>query len=175
MATPPRILITTPTFPPDANGVAHVSGTHAYGLAQRGYDVTVATAHSPARSDAQRQGNPAVVEFRTRGNGNLRVGYRGQVQEYRDFAAGFDGDVIMCHCWQIWTTDLAYQAFAASTAKKVLISHGVSANSTYGFPPRDPNLVDLASLRMANAPDDARLRPYSVPDGLGEPGLLQRS
>ncbi len=99
-----------------------------------GYDVTVATAYAPARSDAQRRGNPEVVEFKTRGNGNLRVGYRGQVQEYRDFVAHFDADVIMCHCWQIWTTDLAYQAFAASTAKKVLISHGVWGKSAFGFP-----------------------------------------
>ena len=132
--TPPRILITAFTFPPETNGVAYVSGIHAYGLAQRGYDVTVAAAYTPARSDTQRRGNPAVVEFKTRGNGNLRVGYHGEVQEYRDFVARFDADVIMCHGWQIWSTDLACQAFAASTAKKVLISHGVSANSAYGFP-----------------------------------------
>ena len=46
-------------------GLPTVSGIHAYGLARRGYDVTVATAYAPARSDAQRRGNPAVVEFKT--------------------------------------------------------------------------------------------------------------
>ncbi len=129
-----RILITAHHFPPDANGLSHSSAVQAYGLARRGYDVTVATAYVPARSDAQRRGNPAVVEFKTWGNGNLRVGYHGEVQEYRDFVARFDADVIICQGWNIWATDLAYQAFGASTAKKVIIGRGVWGKGPLGFP-----------------------------------------
>lgn len=129
-----RVLITTFTFPPQVNGVSEVVAAHAFGLLQRGHEIIVATGYDANRSATQFPENLQVVQFKVSGNGNLRVGYQGDIEAYQRFIAGFDGDVIICHCWQIWSTDLALHAFTGTQAKKVLVSHGASANSLYGFP-----------------------------------------
>jgi glycosyltransferase involved in cell wall biosynthesis len=129
-----RILITSFTFPPQANGVAHVVAEHAGGLAKRGYHVTVATGFDPKRNFAVYPPGVQVVQFKTSGNGNLRVGYQGDIEGYQRFISSFDYDVIMCHCWQTWSTDLALRALKDHRAKKVMVSHGVSANTLVQFP-----------------------------------------
>lgn len=130
--SPRKILITAFTFPPQANGVSLVAWEQARGLAGRGHEVTVATGRDPARRNQTLPEKLRVVEFDV--SGNAVSGYRGDVTSYRNYIAEFDGDAILCHCWQIWSTDLAVTAFANSRAKKILVSHGVSANSTYYFP-----------------------------------------
>lgn len=128
-----KILITTHTFPPEANGVAHVVAAHAMGLARLGYEVTVATGYDPNRNSEIYGPGVRVVQFKASGNANLRVGYKGEIDRYKNFLASSDHDVILCHGWQIWTTDIALKAFDRKKLK-ILVSHSFNANSTRGFP-----------------------------------------
>lgn len=135
-----HLLITAFGFPPEAHGVAHVAFRHAEALARRGHRITVATGFHPGR--ANRSVIPPgieVAQFRVMGNAHPRSRYRGEIQAYVDFIRGFTGDLICCHCWQTWSTDLAVRGFGGNPAQKVLVSHGVSANSRWGWPLRFPD------------------------------------
>lgn len=121
-----RILITSFTFAPHKNGVSNVVYAHAKGLVSKGYDVTVATGYDQNRSFEQIQGIK-IRQFKVSGSGSLRSKYSGQIEEYMRFVRKFDGDAILCHCWQIWSTDLACKIFPELDLKKILVSHGVSA------------------------------------------------
>jgi glycosyltransferase involved in cell wall biosynthesis len=122
-----RILISAFTFPPQRNGVSHVVEAHATGLARLGHDVTVVTGWDPSREGDMWHG-VKIRQFATQGNGRwIRGGYAGDVCGYQDYIASFTGDIIICHCWQIWSTDLAVEVFDRLRCAKVLVSHGVSA------------------------------------------------
>lgn len=121
-----RILITSFTFAPQKNGVSNVVYAHAKGLAAKGYDVTVATGYDEDRSFEQIHGIK-IWQFKVSGSGSLRSKYSGQIEEYMRFVRKFDGDAILCHGWQIWSTDFACKTFADLDCKKILVSHGISA------------------------------------------------
>ena len=119
-----RILITTFTFAPQANGVAIVVGALASGLARRGHEVIVATGQDAARPSQAAEANPRVVEFAI----TLHDWPPDEVRRYQAFVQSFDGDIILCHGWQNWATDFAFAGFASSPARKVLLSHGYVAH-----------------------------------------------
>lgn len=123
-----RILITSFTFPPQRNGVSHVVASHAAGLANLGYDVAVVTGGDASRAIADAPAGVRVFEFDTSGSARRfrGGGYHGDIQGYQKFIATYDADAIICHCWQIWSTDLAAQVFVRQPAKKILVSHGVN-------------------------------------------------
>ena len=124
-----KILIATFTFPPESNGVSYVTYAHAVGLAKRGHEVAVVTKVNKQRNEKEfRTDRIRIFEFNIEGSGNVRRGYSGEIREYQEFIAHFNADVMLFHCWQTWTTDLAIPMFPYNKAKKILISHGVSAN-----------------------------------------------
>lgn len=125
-----RILITSFTFPPFCNGVAHVVFEQARGLSARGHDVTVFTSEHDFSSDHDLH-EFKVVRFDVRGNANIRSRYCGEIEKYIDAVVSFECDIICCNCWQIWSTDLAAKVFHQIKARKVLVSHGVSATVRY--------------------------------------------
>lgn len=124
-----HILISVFTFPPEANGVAHVAYNHAIGFLKRGHKVTVATSLNNQRANFEFPNGLEVLEFDVRGNANPRTRYSGEIAKYQKFIAASKADVIFFHCWQIWTTDLAIPFLSGSSAKTVLVSHGFNANS----------------------------------------------
>ncbi len=118
-----QLLITTFTFAPQRNGVADAVGAVALGLTERGHDVTVATAWDPERvSDPI--SSLKVEEFRLGLGNDLPE----EIARYRHFLANHPADVIICHCWQAWNTDLALPGLRASPARKILVSHGYAAH-----------------------------------------------
>jgi glycosyltransferase involved in cell wall biosynthesis len=123
-----KILITSFTFPPQANGVAEVARTQSAGLAARGHEVTVATGFDAARSPADSPPGVTVRQFRVSGAGNIRGGCRGETAAYGQFIASYEGDIILCNCWEIWATDAAIPFFRASKARKAIVSHGFGAH-----------------------------------------------
>src|SRR5438045_37106 len=133
-----EILVTAFTFAPQVNGVAQVVRVHVEHLIRRGHKVTVATSFDPKRTlKSQANQNPRVVEFNVNGVGNLRSPYQGEKRKYQDFVRSYKGDLLICHCWQSWCTDLAVPCFKELRAKKILISHGFSAHQyplTVSFP-----------------------------------------
>jgi glycosyltransferase involved in cell wall biosynthesis len=132
-----HILITTFGFPPEAHGVSHVAFKHAEAMVRRGHRVSVATGYHPGRGGRRIiSSGIELFQFRVSGNGHLRSPYRGEIGRYIEFIQEFPADLICCHCWQIWSTDLAVRGFGSNPAAKVLVSHGVSANSRWGWPLR---------------------------------------
>ena len=125
-----RLLFTTFTFPPQANGVAEVVAAQTRELAARGHEVTVATSADEARTDGD-AGAVRVVPFRlTGGAGDAAE----EVRRYRRFIAEFPADAILCHCWRSWPTDLAVEALPRNPAKAILVSHGYSAHRWERYP-----------------------------------------
>jgi glycosyltransferase involved in cell wall biosynthesis len=122
-----RILLTTFTFPPNQDGVAMASANLARGLAERGYEVTVATARHPDRLDLETP-RVRVVQFAVDGFSNLSKTVPGKTEEYLRFVRAFPCDVILCECWDTWSTIFAQKAFSEHSAKKILVSHGFSAH-----------------------------------------------
>lgn len=123
-----RILLTTFTFPPQANGIAESTQAQAFGLAKRGHQVTVATDYDAQRNACSWPENVEVREFKVRGWHNLRTGMTGEVQKYQDFLVSHPADILFCNAWQNWATDLAVLVSLRLPAKKVLLSHGFNAH-----------------------------------------------
>jgi glycosyltransferase involved in cell wall biosynthesis len=123
-----RILLTTFTFPPQANGIAESAQAQAFGLAKRGHQVTVATDYDAQRSACSWPEKVEVREFNVRGWQNLRIGITGEVQQYQDFLVSHRADILFCNAWQNWATDLAILASPRLPTKKVLLSHGFNAH-----------------------------------------------
>jgi glycosyltransferase involved in cell wall biosynthesis len=122
-----RILLTTFTFPPNQDGVAMASANLARGLAERGYEVTVATAYQRDRIDAHSP-QVTVVQFAIEDFANLRKESSGQAKEYVRFVRSFPCDIIICECWPSWSTEFAQRILSDHRAKKILVSHGFSAH-----------------------------------------------
>jgi glycosyltransferase involved in cell wall biosynthesis len=122
-----RVIITSFTFPPEASGVSHVAYSQARGLASRGHEVTVATAFLRERDPKSFPGLK-ICQFDVRGCASLKFGHHGETQRYQEFIATEPADIILCHSWQNWATDVAVPAFPRSRAKKVILSHGFDAH-----------------------------------------------
>lgn len=125
-----HILITVAGFPPESHGVANVAYQHGVGFLKKGHQVTVATAYCPSSvKGKKRLPEMEVVYFKTSGNAQIRSRYKGEISQYLDFIKSFPGDIICCHGWQTWATDLAAMVFDRNPAIKILVSHGVSVNT----------------------------------------------
>jgi glycosyltransferase involved in cell wall biosynthesis len=122
-----RILLTTFTFPPNRDGVAMASVNLACGLAERGFEVTVATAYHPDRTNMD-MSRVRVFQFEVDGSVTLGKGTSRKTEEYVEFVRSFPCDTILCECWDTWSTVLAQRTFPDHCAKKILISHGFSAH-----------------------------------------------
>jgi glycosyltransferase involved in cell wall biosynthesis len=104
--------------------VAEVVRAHSEHFIQRGHDLTIATTFDAARRHGSQSSQPRVFEFQISGLGNLRHPYRGEIAKYQEFIRNWDGDIILCHCWNSWPTDLAVPMFRSTRVKRVLVSHG---------------------------------------------------
>jgi glycosyltransferase involved in cell wall biosynthesis len=129
-----RILVTSFTFPPQANGVAEIARAQACGLAARGHEVTVATDADPRRTAEHAFGRLRVESFAVQGRFASGRGYEGEVARYQDFIANGPFDIILCNCWQNWATDLAVPAFPRSGARKVIVTQGLDAHLWHPHP-----------------------------------------
>jgi glycosyltransferase involved in cell wall biosynthesis len=123
-----KILVSSFTFPPQADGVSEAARTQSAGFAERGHEVTVATGFVAARTLADSPPGVTVRQFKVSGAGNVRGGCQGDTAGYGQFIASYDGDIILCNCWQVWATDVAIDFFPKTRARKVLISHGFAAH-----------------------------------------------
>jgi glycosyltransferase involved in cell wall biosynthesis len=129
-----KILISSFTFPPQANGVAEIARTQSAGLAARGHEVTVVTGFDAARSVEHSPPGVTVRQFRVSGAGSIRNGCQGDTAGYGQFIADYDGDIILCNCWQTWATDAAIEYFNAAKARKVIVSQGLAAHIWHPYP-----------------------------------------
>jgi len=119
-----KILITTFTYPPLADGCAEASAVLASGLAGMGHSVVVATAFHPQRTPDASDANPRVAQFKISGKDNWRAGVLGETAAYQDFLRSFSGDLIIFENWDAWPTCLARPLLGQLKPKKILVSHG---------------------------------------------------
>jgi len=121
-----KILIATPTFPPDLNGVAEASVACARALQQRGWHVEVVTSKSSTSNHSFYWEGITVHEFAISGTPHFRQSYRGSLDSYREFLLSGQWDVIFFQGYS-WPLDLAVPLLDRISAKKVLVSHGYGA------------------------------------------------
>ena len=122
-----KILITTFTYPPNADGCAEAAAVLARGMAGLGHDVTVATEFHPDRKEDFPDANPRVKQFKLSGSANWRIGVQGESSEraaYQNFLRAFSGDLIVFENWDSWPTHLAEPLLKNLKPKKILVSHG---------------------------------------------------
>ncbi len=125
-----RILIVTFTFPPNKDGISENARAMAENFAAHGHSVTVATGYTPERTSQWYGDKIEVRQFRVEGSPNLRDGIHGEVNAFKEFVSGFNGDVVIVHCWHIWSSSLAEAVFRhVGSAKKIMMSHGFSAHT----------------------------------------------
>ena len=122
-----KILITTFTYPPLADGCSEVAAVLARSLAGRGHSVTVATTFHPERKPDAPEANPRVVQFKVSGRANWRDRVRGETESFQKFLRDFDGDLVIFENWDAWPTCLAEPLLPQLKAKKILVSHGYTS------------------------------------------------
>ncbi len=129
-----KILITTFTYVPNADGCAEAATVLARGLAERGHSVVVATElHTKREADAP-DANPRVISFKVSGKDNSRVGIEGDAPLYQEFLRQFDGDLVIFENWDVWGTALAHPLLEEMKAKKILVSHGYTSHIWVPYP-----------------------------------------
>jgi glycosyltransferase involved in cell wall biosynthesis len=122
-----KILIVSFTFPPELGGVAEVARTQVNGFARRGHEVSVATTFDARRTADHAPPGVKIDQFRVNGSFEAGRGYHGELAAYQEFIAHHSADLILFHCWQNWTVDVALPALPRNAARKILLSHGVDA------------------------------------------------
>ena len=123
-----KILITTFTYHPNADGIAEATAVLANGLARLGYAVTVATEYHPKRLPNSPESNPRVEQFKLSGLPHNPVAVQDDGRRYQEFLRDFQCDVIVFEAWHFWSTQLALPLLKELRAKKVLVTHGYTAH-----------------------------------------------
>lgn len=126
-----RVLVVAFTYAPNVDGVANAAGLVAEGLAGRGHEVTVATLWNSQRRPPVESDNPKVYQFRLQASVRRHSSPRGEVTEFKQFVTRFQGDVILCHCLDAASTQLAISQFHHIPAARVLVSHGFDAHQIF--------------------------------------------
>jgi glycosyltransferase involved in cell wall biosynthesis len=119
-----RVLLCCEQYPPSVGGVQEVMRQIAERLAERGYDVVVATGTHPQRPLKAMLNGVQVVSFGITGN---RVkGMAGPVANYQQFLKDGYFDAVLIKAAQQWTFDAAIDVMHQITARKVFIPCGFS-------------------------------------------------
>ena len=119
-----RVLLCCEQYPPSVGGVQEVMRQIAERLAQRGFDVVVATGTHPQRPPNVVMRGVQVVSFAITGN---RVkGMAGPVADYQQFLKDGHFDAVLIKAAQQWTFDAAVEVVDQISARKVFIPCGFS-------------------------------------------------
>lgn len=106
--------------------MAEAASAGALAFIERGWKVEVATEPVfPGRTNLFWNG-AHIHEFSISGSPYFRHPYCGQIQEYQNFLASGDWDVVIFHAY-LWPILLAVPVLDSIRAKKVLVSHGYAA------------------------------------------------
>ena len=118
-----RILLATPTFPPNKDGVSEAASIMAGGFLERGWQVDVATApFDPPRAEMEWRG-ARIHEFTITGEGFPKNRYGGDAGKYQDFLEHGSWDVVVFH-GHSWILYVPLNRLSKIPGKKILVSHG---------------------------------------------------
>lgn len=125
-----KILHTVQLYHPKVGGSEEVVKQLSERLANRGHEVTVATAAEPTRESLNLNG-VVIKEFDLAGN-DVR-GITGDTKSYVDYVVNGDFDVVMNYAAQIWSTDLLLPHLNKIKAAKVIVPCGYSGLNDPAF------------------------------------------
>jgi len=121
-----KILVATPTFPPNMDGVSEATSAAVKAFLDEGWKVDVATEPTfPSRNTLNWNG-AKIYEFKISGSSYFRYPYKGSIGQYSDFLRSGDWNVILFQSYA-WPLYLAVPYLDVIPSKKILVSHGFSA------------------------------------------------
>ncbi len=125
-----KILVATFTYAPNVDGVAEAARQMVRSFRIVGHEVQIATGDPDTNCllGSGSGGADGVWRFKIDGSPALGIGFRGDVLPYQDFLATFDPDVVVFHCWDTWSAEVALPELAALRAKSIILSHGYSSH-----------------------------------------------
>lgn len=125
-----KILVATFTYAPNVDGVAEAARQMVNFLRMDGHEVQVATGNPDTDSllGSWSGTTDGVQRFKIDGSPALGTGFRGDLSLYRDFLKTFDPDVVVFHCWDTWSAEVALPALAALRTRSIILSHGYSSH-----------------------------------------------
>jgi glycosyltransferase involved in cell wall biosynthesis len=119
-----KILIVSFSFPPNKDGIAEAAWSMAVGYAQRGHQVVVATGHLPQRHDFTPHLSIRVGQFEIDAELLHQSHADDEVRRMKQFILESEPDIVICHCWPVWSTTVAEETFPHLKVPKILVSHG---------------------------------------------------
>lgn len=184
-----RVLLTSPTFWPLSDGVANSAGIYARALKQAGFDITVLTwRRRDLESSAVLEG-VKIRRFCIKGSSNILNRYRGNLAELETFIREQEYDVLVAHCWQTWSTDLAlkFSHHYKPDTPTAIVSHGLSTRTLSTWSARlkypfwrkyqnqiVPNMIRAVSkfIVLSDYADEDRFLDVSIARDLGAPYVV---
>lgn len=128
----PKILLTTPTYPPFNSGLGNSVQFLAAALVRAGCVVVIATAGERRGRRQDVETGAIVEEFNVTGAEFALNPIRGGgVAAYEKFLFDSDFDIIVLNAWQTWSTDICLRWLDAIKGRKFMFSHCVSTNTFY--------------------------------------------
>ena len=122
-----KLVVSTPSYWPQENGIATVSQTLSLNLVECGYEVTVVTPSVGGEARVGYYGPVKVMRVNTAGRGNLVSRYAGDMAGYQRVLRESAADIYLFLCWETWMVYAAAPIFHELRGRKVLASHGTSA------------------------------------------------
>jgi len=108
------------------DGVAEAAGIMTLGFTERGWSVDIATAPTLPQRKSLKFGNSTIHEFNISGNGHPNNPFRGEIDDYLDFAENGVWDIVIIHAY-VWSFQLSRKRLARLPGKKIIVGHGYSA------------------------------------------------
>lgn len=121
-----NIVMLTFTYYPSLNGVANVCQDHVGAIRSQGHKVTVISSEDICSSRYTEDVFSVKIKNRKLAKSSL---------SHEAMTALENADVIIAHCWQIWTIDFLVNNIDEINiqAKKILVSHGTSFKKSYSL------------------------------------------
>lgn len=118
-----KILHTVEFYYPIIGGMPEVVRQISEHLVTMGHDVTVATSKLSSRNDNTING-VKIIDFDI--SGSFITGFKGNIQEYKDFLLNSDYDVITNFAAQQWATDIMLDLLDEIKSIRVFVPTGFS-------------------------------------------------
>ena len=122
-----KLLITTPTYYPDNNGLANSIYNHKSMLERMGHNVIIATSHNKLRSISENN----TISFKIKGSLNIFNQIRGDQDEYLHWVVGEGFDLIICEAWHCWSSEILLLNKQEINCPIILYSHGTAERIIY--------------------------------------------
>ena len=128
-----RIMFAVPSYWPSQDGVSHITGYLAQGLAERGHVVFVLTSMGNGGlqelPEYEAHEGVQITRMRIYTRWPLRIygrDERSTSDAYRKYIREFNPDILVIVCSQTWTLDWIKQDLDKLHCKKIFYSHGYS-------------------------------------------------